>query len=375
MTDLQDADTGAVESVQGQAEFLGGLRDQVDRGDTDWSEIQGQYFIFDDALQDLIAAFGAGINDPELATRVHSLGALAGYSSAAAREGSVFTGVLAEGSFSDQERNGRLVSGEDLQARYAEAVAGTDVQLAVYNAGASAEDRTLLRNRLSGSAFNLIESAREEASEAAFGKPLTTDPVEYRRASGFQLDVLRAIETTQARDLLDAAVAQVDASSRSAQFFLVLGICITLIAIVLAGIVSSSITRPLARLTTAADQVATQQLPRLVESLRNPAEDDVKLLADVGHRHRASAVAPSSSTWPRPSTSIQHVAVEVATEQATLLRKGIGDMFVNLARRNQALLDRQIEFIDQLEVDEEDPDQPREPLQAGPHGHPDATQR
>ena len=30
---------------------------------------------------------------------------------------------------------------------------------------------------------------------------------------------------------------------------------------------------------------------------------------------------------------------------------------MNLARRNQALLDRQIEFIDQLEANEEDPDQ------------------
>ena len=77
VSDLQVDDRGAVESVQGQIEFLSGLRDQVDRGETGWSEIQGQYFIFDDALQDLIAAFGAGINDPELATRVRSLGALA----------------------------------------------------------------------------------------------------------------------------------------------------------------------------------------------------------------------------------------------------------------------------------------------------------
>ena len=167
--------------------------------------------------------------------------------------------------------------------------------------------------------------------------------------------MLRAIETTQAVGLLSAAEAQLDAASRSAQFFLVLGICITLIAIVLAGIVSSSITRPLARLTEAVDQVATQQLPRLVESLRNPAEDDVKLVAEA-----VTDIEPGGGAelehLGQAVTSIQHVAVEVATEQASLLRKGIGDMFVNLARRNQALLDRQIEFIDQLEVDEEDPD-------------------
>ena len=180
--------------------------------------------------------------------------------------------------------------------------------------------------------------------------------MEYRRASGFQLDVLRAIETTQAVGLLSAAEAQFDEASRSAQFFLVLGICITLIAIVLAGIVSSSITRPLARLTEAVDQVATQQLPRLVESLRNPAEDDVKLVAEA-----VTDIEPGGGDeigqLGQAVNSIQQVTVEVAEEQAALLRKGIGDIFVNLARRNQALLDRQIEFIDQLEANEEDPDQ------------------
>ncbi len=55
--------------------------------------------------------------------------------------------------------------------------------------------------------------------------------------------------------------------------------------------------------------------------------------------------------------SIQAVTVDVAEEQGRLLRKGIGDIFVNLARRNQSLLDRQIEFIDQLESNERDPDQ------------------
>ena len=51
------------------------------------------------------------------------------------------------------------------------------------------------------------------------------------------------------------------------------------------------------------------------------------------------------------------MTIEVAEEQGALLRKGIGDIFINLARRNQTLLDRQIEFIDQLEANEEDPDQ------------------
>ena len=59
----------------------------------------------------------------------------------------------------------------------------------------------------------------------------------------------------------------------------------------------------------------------------------------------------------RAFADIQNVTVEVAEEQGNLLRRGISDIFVNLARRNQSLLDRQIDFIDQLESREENPDQ------------------
>ena len=52
--------------------------------------------------------------------------------------------------------------------------------------------------------------------------------------------------------------------------------------------------------------------------------------------------------------AVQSVAVDVAAEQASLLKKGISDLYVNLARRNQALLDRQIQHLDQLEREEQD---------------------
>src|SRR5690606_3884824 len=94
-------------------------------------------------------------------------------------------------------------------------------------------------------------------------------------------------------------------------------------------------------------------LPALVEQLRNPeAEivgDELTPIA-VDSKDEIGELATAFN-------NIQDVTKSVATEQATLLRKGIGDIFVNLARRNQTLLDRQIEFIDQLEAREEDPDQ------------------
>jgi signal transduction histidine kinase len=126
-----------------------------------------------------------------------------------------------------------------------------------------------------------------------------------------------------------------------------------LLSLLLASLVARSIATPLSRLTQAANTLAGERLPALVEQLRNPAG--------------AGAMAPLVAIPVRSKdeigqlaqaiNSIQGVATTVAEEQATLLRKGIGDIFVSLARRNQTLLDRQIEFIDQLESAEVDPDQ------------------
>ncbi|HJW64688.1 MAG TPA: ATP-binding protein, partial [Actinomycetes bacterium] len=53
--------------------------------------------------------------------------------------------------------------------------------------------------------------------------------------------------------------------------------------------------------------------------------------------------------------SVHRVAIQVATEQAAL-RRSIGDMFINLARRSQSLIDRQLELLEDLERTETDPE-------------------
>src|SRR5258706_7788479 len=123
--------------------------------------------------------------------------------------------------------------------------------------------------------------------------------------------------------------------------------------IVAESVVELSITRPLRRGATAARSVANVQLPRLVDTIRNPAAGDelpeLPPLATGSSRDEIGELAESFD-------AIQRTAVKVAHDQAELLRKGIGDLFVNLARRNQSLIDRQISFLDELEANEADPD-------------------
>ena len=126
-----------------------------------------------------------------------------------------------------------------------------------------------------------------------------------------------------------------------------------LVSLLLASLMARSITKPLSRLTERANALAGEQLPALVERLRNPGADETPsemFAVRVDSKDEIGQLA-------RALDSIQGVTRTVADEQAALLRKGIGEIFVSLARRNQTLLDRQIEFIDQLEASEADPDQ------------------
>ncbi|MBK5224298.1 MAG: nitrate- and nitrite sensing domain-containing protein [Acidimicrobiia bacterium] len=121
---------------------------------------------------------------------------------------------------------------------------------------------------------------------------------------------------------------------------------------VLAVVVARRITKPLRGLTEAADRLSTEQLPALVERLKSPSATGGSIILEPINMQRTDEIGQLADAFD----TIQRVTVEVAEEQANLLKKGIGDIFVNLARRNQTLLDRQIEFIDQLESAEEDPD-------------------
>lgn len=126
----------------------------------------------------------------------------------------------------------------------------------------------------------------------------------------------------------------------------------TLAAVVFAAWVGRRLSRSAAELAVAAEDLATGGVEAVVASLRGDVAHRVPRPDEIDHG--------ACSELRTTADALNHVAktlVEVAGAQQDALRTGISELFVNLARRNQALLDRQIEFIDHLEANEEDPDQ------------------
>jgi signal transduction histidine kinase len=116
--------------------------------------------------------------------------------------------------------------------------------------------------------------------------------------------------------------------------------------------IGSSMVRRVRTVTRAARRVAEVDLPNLVEALRNP-QDDVETTSSVdlavGGKDEVGELSHSFATLHR-------TLVEVAGQQMDVLRRGVSEIFVTLARRNGQLVDRQLALIDQLEAREEDPE-------------------
>jgi len=139
--------------------------------------------------------------------------------------------------------------------------------------------------------------------------------------------------------------------ARTALTYYAIGaLAVLLLAAGLAVIVARSIRRPLRKLADSANEVATQQLPALVDALNDEAVVPPTITPlVVRSRDEIGALAKAFN-------HVERTTVEVAELQRQAVRSGISDLYVNLARRNQPLLSRQLALIEDLERDERDPD-------------------
>jgi len=144
------------------------------------------------------------------------------------------------------------------------------------------------------------------------------------------------------------AQAAQSAALSQATLTIVAAVAAVALSILVALLISRTIIVPLTRLTSAAGEVR-DQLPRLVAQVSRPGEGPDLSLMQI----------PVESTdeigrLANAFNEVNQTTVEVAQEQAAL-RGSIAEMFVNVARRDQVLLNRQLSFIDTLEREEEDP--------------------
>ncbi|MEV1147386.1 nitrate- and nitrite sensing domain-containing protein, partial [Micromonospora sp. NPDC049799] len=171
-------------------------------------------------------------------------------------------------------------------------------------------------------------------------------------ASEQRQELFRQVEA----GILGDAVRQADnvSTAQLRTTLLVVGVIVAvlLVALLISLLVGRSIARSMRMLRGQALRIAQVELPDALDRLRTvtggvPSIDVppavVRSLDEIGELAEAFV-------------AVHRSAVSVAVEQATM-RRNVNAMFVNLARRSQVLVERQLELLDDLEREEGDPDQ------------------
>jgi signal transduction histidine kinase len=175
-------------------------------------------------------------------------------------------------------------------------------------------------------------------------------PQSWQLLTSTWLNAASKAGTTSATTVLAAnAQPAIDAKKRVTVLAAVgaVGLILTLLVTLLLG---RSINRRLATLRRSALTLAEEQLPSVVARLRRGESVDVAAEAPpirVGNDEIGQV--------GQAIDAVRQTAIRSAVEEARV-RQGVNDMFRNLARRNQSLLQRQLTVLDEAERRATDPD-------------------
>src|SRR5215213_9980972 len=229
------------------------------------------------------------------------------------------------------------------QTRLSALVAAEVLYTAQFDANATEAQREFREETVSGPEVDRVKDLVDRAleSESADAPHLDVDPQDWSGAMTVKLDRMRAVEQRLSTDVIATATAVREGADRRALMYSLLSAAALILAVVLALVTARSLIRPMRRLEAAAGR----RLPGVVQRLQEGEPVDLEAESappiEVRSRDEIGHLAEAFN-------AVHRVAVRVAGREAAL-RRSVGDMFLNLARRSQSLIERQLEVLDELE--------------------------
>jgi hypothetical protein len=330
---LSDAMKTSLTALLNELEHLPGIRANVDTATSSRLETTQAYNHMMDAffrLYDRIVS----VPDLTIFEQAGAMQAMGNAREIIGREDTLIRGAIATASLSDAEYSAFAEWAANRRFEYAKGMATLDDELRQPYEEVFASPTF---KRFTGMEQDLISRARVGGTlPASLGKwqPIT--------------DNLSA--------MLDQVAVKASSTLADRAKTVALGILIRiivagglgLVAVVASIIISvrfgRRLVRELADLRNSARELADVRLPNVVERLRRGEEVDVDTEAPQiigGDSVEVGDVAQAFS-------SVQRTAVEAAVGQANL-RKGVSQVFLNLARRKQGLLHRQLTLLDAMQ--------------------------
>jgi HAMP domain-containing protein len=319
-----------LDDARGELDALDGLRTAISRGGLTQQAIIDEYSQLIAKLQaiDLQAALRGG--DDQLAQQVQSFINLSRAKELTSQVRGTLYGIAI---------NGRFGFGQF--QNFADLLAQRQAALDQFVADADDQQRGLFAAAVKGQAVLTVQRVEQAAVARQAQKDLAIDPEQWLAASTTEIELQRTVEN----QLLSTVIQRADDLAGAAQLRSLRDGALIAIALVVALLgalaIAQSMVRPLQRLRRNALEVAQERLPEAVHQTA-AGQTDVEVVRIGGTaRDEIGEVA-------RAFDSIHLAAIDLATEQAAL-RRSISEMFLNLARRSQTLIDRLLEQLDDLE--------------------------
>jgi signal transduction histidine kinase len=245
------------------------------------------------------------------------------------------------------------------------AIAQQSADNSQFDAVAQVGEQQILNNKVSGQAVDEAESAQSLALATANTSTLQIGTQQSCPATGTAAQCWWTTKTAQIQDMRQVSngpnglVEQIQAQAnslaqsalRSAEIVSVATLLLLLLVLLITTFVARSMIRPLRKLRADALEVAGSKLPDMVRRLSQSEGGDASAEIEpigVNSTDEIGEVA-------RAFDQVHREAVRLAADEA-MLRGNLNAMFVNLSRRSQSLIERQLSLIDNLEQTEQDAD-------------------
>ncbi|EWC58920.1 putative sensor-like histidine kinase [Actinokineospora spheciospongiae] len=181
--------------------------------------------------------------------------------------------------------------------------------------------------------------------------PLPVAAADWDVASDQTSARLSAVGATLGERIKSESDALQNAASDAAGLASVVLILALVLAAAIIVLIGRQLLRSLAELRRGALDVARNRLPAAVAHIRDGGQADIGAVEPI-----AVPSADEVGQVARAFDAVHEQALRLAGEQAAL-RANYGNVFVNLSRRSQGLVQRQLHLLERLERDEEDADQ------------------
>ncbi|MFF4349794.1 nitrate- and nitrite sensing domain-containing protein [Streptomyces sp. NPDC001530] len=339
--DLPPGVAGRLDAFVTGAEQLRSLRTAVLDRRTGWDEAYGQY------TKTIATAFGVGgaltgIQDADLGSDARVLLEFSRAGEALAQEDAVLAGARLEGSL-DGERL-RLFTGAVDTRRTLTDSAVADLR---------GPERAAWRDLVEGSAYNDVRAVEDKALVSRpGGKAIDAAPeADWNTAHARVQDGMRTIEANAGRGVAHRADPFTRGLLTPAGAAVLFGLAAVVASLVISVRIGRGLVVELVSLRNSALEIARRKLPQAMRKLRAGEEIDVRAEAPPGPpaEDETGQVAEALGT-------VHRAALRAAVERAELA-SGISGVFVNLARRSQVLVHRQLSLLDSMERRSEDPNE------------------